>query len=115
MDTTINHVRNTNISNYCDKYRCSLYSLVDDDNNQDNDFDPSEMEDYSAVNNERRPSVFYCHQEDVHLTLIDGTLNEQGIGKCNIFNRVVTCPIEIECRTDEADACCEGNHDLTSS
>jgi hypothetical protein len=47
--------------------------------------------------------------------LIDGTLNEQGFGKCNIFNRIVTCPIEIECQTSEADDCCEGNYNLTSS
>lgn len=73
------------------------------------------MEDDSAIDNGQRPTVFYCYQKDVHSTLIDGTLNEQGIGKCNIFGQVVTCPVEIECSTDEADECCEGNHDFIPS
>ena len=31
------------------------------------------------------------------------------MGVCNVSGKLVTCPIEIECRMDEADNCCEGN------
>jgi hypothetical protein len=54
------------------------------------------------------PTVFYCIQEDLNTTLVNKTLNEEGFGVCNISGELVTCPIEIQCRTDEADNCCEG-------
>jgi hypothetical protein len=91
------------------------FSFIDDYHNRDNNIDSSEINDFSTEINRKTSSVFYCYQENFHQTLIDGTLNEQGFGKCNIFNRIVTCPIEIECQISEADDCCEGNYNLTSS
>lgn len=55
------------------------------------------------------PTVFYCIQEDLNTTLVNETLNAEGFGTCNISGQLVTCPIEIECQTSEADNCCEGN------
>jgi hypothetical protein len=51
---------------------------------------------------------FYCIQEDLNMTLVNQTLNNEGMGVCNVSGRLIACPIEIECRTDEADNCCEG-------
>ena len=55
------------------------------------------------------PTVFYCLQEDLNMTLVNETLNAEGFGTCNVSGQLVTCPIEIECQTSEADNCCEGN------
>jgi hypothetical protein len=40
-------------------------------------------------------------------------LNDEGFGVCNISGALVTCPIEIECNTNEADNCCEGIDSLS--
>lgn len=56
----------------------------------------------------KAPTVFYCIQEDLNSTLVNKTLNAEGIGVCNVSGQLVTCPIEIECQTSEADNCCEG-------
>ena len=56
----------------------------------------------------RPTNVFYCLQEDLNTTLVNKTLNDEGLGVCNISGKLVSCPIEIECKTDEADNCCEG-------
>ncbi|CAF0725661.1 unnamed protein product [Adineta ricciae] len=53
------------------------------------------------------PTVFYCIQEDLNTTLVNQTLDAEGFGVCNISGELVTCPIEIECKTSEADTCCE--------
>lgn len=53
------------------------------------------------------PSVFYCIQEDLNTTLVNATLNNEGMGVCNISGELVDCPIEIECQMSEADSCCE--------
>ncbi|UJR33713.1 hypothetical protein I4U23_021142 [Adineta vaga] len=55
----------------------------------------------------KSPTVFYCIQEDLNATLVNRTLNSEGFGVCNISGELVTCPIEIECKTSEADTCCE--------
>jgi hypothetical protein len=54
------------------------------------------------------PTVFYCIQEDLNTTLVNNTLDKEGFGICNISDKLVTCPIEIECQKSEADNCCEG-------
>jgi hypothetical protein len=54
------------------------------------------------------PTVFYCIQEDLNTTLMNETLNNEGFGVCNISGKLITCPIEIECKITEADSCCEG-------
>lgn len=58
----------------------------------------------------KAPTVFYCIQEDLNATLVNETLNAEGFGTCNISGQLVTCPVEIECQTSEADNCCEGNN-----
>lgn len=108
-DTMVLHVREADLSNNV-KHSCFWISFVDDTEDRDPYSNPSDID-----NNGQTPTIFYCHQEDFHLTLIRGTLDDEGFGKCNISNRVVLCPIEIECRTDEADECCEGNDDFLSS
>lgn len=55
------------------------------------------------------PLVFYCIQEDLNSTLVNTTLDKDGFGVCNVSGKLVTCPIEIECKMSEADTCCEGN------
>ncbi len=37
-------------------------------------------------------------------------MNAEGFGVCNVSGELVTCPIEIECKTSEADNCCEGQY-----
>jgi hypothetical protein len=37
-------------------------------------------------------------------------LDKDGFGVCNISGKLVTCPIEIECKMSEADNCCEGKY-----
>ncbi|CAF1266481.1 unnamed protein product [Rotaria sordida] len=82
--------------------------MAGNDNGDDNNFlYPTDTDDSSAKIDDQIPTVFYCHQKNFHLTLIPGTLNDEGIGKCNIANRIVTCPIEIQCEISEADDCCE--------
>ncbi|CAF1531879.1 unnamed protein product [Rotaria sordida] len=84
------------------------YNELPYDNGDDNNFlYPTDTDDSSAKIDDQIPTVFYCHQKNFHLTLIPGTLNDEGIGKCNIANRIVTCPIEIQCEISEADDCCE--------
>jgi hypothetical protein len=56
----------------------------------------------------RPATVFYCIQEDLNTTLVNQTLDAEGFGVCNISGELVTCPIEIECKIEEADNCCEG-------
>jgi hypothetical protein len=56
----------------------------------------------------RTPTVFYCIQEDLNATLVNQTLNDEGMGTCNISGHLVPCPLEIECRLSESDNCCEG-------
>ena len=56
----------------------------------------------------KKPTVFYCIQEDLNKTLVNKTLNDEGFGVCNISGELVSCPIEIECKITEADNCCEG-------
>ena len=58
----------------------------------------------------KTPTVFYCIQEDLNATLVNATLNDEGVGTCNISGKLVTCPIEIECQLSEADNCCEGEN-----
>ena len=60
--------------------------------------------------NGKETTTFYCIQEDLNMTLVNKTLNDEGLGTCNVSGRLVTCPIEIECKTNEADNCCEGEH-----
>ncbi|CAF0780943.1 unnamed protein product [Rotaria sp. Silwood1] len=55
----------------------------------------------------KTPTVFYCIQEDLNTTLVNQTLNDEGFGTCNVSGILVKCPIEIECKTNEADNCCE--------
>ena len=78
--------------------------------------DPSDNYNYPPIVDEppeqidgKPPTVFYCIQEDLNSTLVNNTLNEEGFGVCNISGELVTCPIEIQCKTDEADNCCEGS------
>ncbi len=54
------------------------------------------------------PTVFYCLQQDLNATLVNKTLDDEGFGVCNVSGKLLTCPIEIECKTSEADNCCEG-------
>ncbi len=35
-------------------------------------------------------------------------MNSEGFGICDISDKLVSCSIEIECKTVEADNCCEG-------
>lgn len=56
------------------------------------------------------PTLFYCLQQDLNTTLVNSTLDAEGMGTCNISGKLVTCPVEIECKTSEADNCCEGTH-----
>jgi hypothetical protein len=56
------------------------------------------------------PMSFFCIQEDLNTTLVNKTLDKEGFGICNISDKLVTCPIEIECQKSEADNCCEGNY-----
>lgn len=70
---------------------------------------PPPVDDYSTdVNGQQNPTVFYCLQEDLNTTLVNKTLDAEGFGTCNVSGKLVTCPIEIECKTSEADNCCEG-------
>jgi hypothetical protein len=39
---------------------------------------------------------------------VNKTLDNEGFGICNISDKLVACPIEIECKISEADNCCEG-------
>ena len=96
-----------------DQQWLSPFASVDDNNDQHSDVYSSEIDDSSSRINEETSTVFYCHQKDFRSTLIDGTLNDEGIGKCNMFNRIVTCPIVIQCNVNEADDCCEGNCKMT--
>ena len=96
-----------------DEQWVSSFSAADGNNHQNSDVYSSEMDDSTMRINEERLKLFYCHQVDYHSTLIDGTLNDEGIGKCIMFDRVVTCPIVIQCSVKEADDCCEGNFKLT--
>ena len=59
--------------------------------------------------NGTKPDVFYCIQEDLNTTLVNTTLDKDGFGVCNVSGKLVTCPIEIECKISEADTCCEGD------
>jgi hypothetical protein len=91
-------------------------SVIYHDPSDDIYHDPSDNYNYPPVVNEppkqidgKPPTVFYCIQEDLNSTLVNDTLNEEGFGVCNISGELVTCPIEIQCKTDEADNCCEGS------
>ena len=104
-------MKNKTISS--DQQQLSAFPPVDDNDHQNSDVSSSEIDDSSIRINEETLKVFYCHQKDFHSTLIDGTLNDEGIGKCKMFNRIVTCPIIIQCNMNEADDCCEGNFEIT--
>lgn len=60
----------------------------------------------------QKPTVFYCLQQDLNTTLVNETLDAEGFGICNISGKLITCPIEIECKTSEADNCCEGRLEI---
>ena len=69
---------------------------------------PPVVEQPPATVNGQPTTVFYCIQEDLNTTLVNKTLDAEGFGICNVSGQLVACPIEIECKTDEADNCCEG-------
>lgn len=69
---------------------------------------PPAVDDSSAQIDGKTPTVFFCLQQDLNTTLVNKTLDADGFGVCNISGRLITCPIEIECKISEADNCCEG-------
>lgn len=84
-------------------------------NTLDNYGYPPAAGDQPPVIDGQNPTVFFCLQEDLNTTLVNSTLDAEGFGTCNISGKLVTCPIEIECKTSEADNCCEGKHKILFS
>ncbi|CAF1487220.1 unnamed protein product, partial [Adineta steineri] len=89
-------------------------SRMNNHNNHNNHYYPQDNYGYPPVVdtppdqiNGKAPTVFYCIQENLNATLVNQTLNAEGFGVCNISGELIECPLEIECKTDESDTCCE--------
>ncbi|CAF3236412.1 unnamed protein product [Rotaria socialis] len=86
---------NMNRNNYGNHYQTYDYGY------------PPVVDDPPEITDGKPTSVFYCLQEDLNMTLVNQTLDDEGFGTCNVSGLLVKCPIEIECQTNEADNCCE--------